>query len=471
MDALGNYLGMALYRGQQNPALSYFEGMKAAEVPIEMQLRGAQAQKAIGELEKERQLQTGMQGVDLSAPGGFEKAIGVAGKIDPIFAMKLQAVKQNMDVEHRKAFSENLNSTMSYMNNALKGVTSLPAYAGVYSNVLKMNPELAAGMPNPASYMNPDGSVNNEKFQNDINMMTNRAAIVKGTLDFQRQYELEKMKETLRLKIEGAKDERQLRMFQQQSDLLDKRLASQSLATRQEDIGSVVEGLKEGTIIPSMLSKRNTKGEYTAILSAAQREGLNLPKLQLQYEAAKKWAGSMNSQQMVRYRGLAGSVVNTIDDVKALANQMNLGGFTPLNYAEIEALMKTRGNTPMGQLATQYVTAVNTLKEEFANLAQGGYAPTEAVWKLANRQVNENYGVKQMHASLDEIKRLVNFRTTAFENIQPWGAGQMGGAPPAKAGEQQLPDVLPPGSTLVPGFTPNGKPVYKTPDGKYLEKQ
>ena len=62
---------------------------------------------------------------------------------------------------------------------------------------------------------------------------------------------------------------------------------------------------------------------------------------------------------------------------------------------------------PEGQLVARYIGAVNTLKEEFSNLAQGGYAPTEATWKLANDQINGDYGVKQLGASLDEIQRLV----------------------------------------------------------------
>jgi hypothetical protein len=70
-------------------------------------------------------------------------------------------------------------------------------------------------------------------------------------------------------------------------------------------------------------------------------------------------------------------------------------------------------------LATKYVTAVNTLKEEFANLAQGGYAPTEAAWSLANAQINSNYGVDQLKSSLIEIQRLINFRVSAIQTQQP----------------------------------------------------
>lgn len=143
----------------------------------------------------------------------------------------------------------------------------------------------------------------------------------------------------------------------------------------------------------------------------------------MEYEAAKKQILSLNSSQMVRYAGLSNSVVNTIDRVNELARQMQNSGITGLNAAKIATLKNTAGNTPAGQLATQYETAVNTLKEEFANLAQGGFAPTEAAWDLANQQINGNYGVDQLKSSLGEVQRLVRYRLNGIPNMGTLGPG------------------------------------------------
>lgn len=202
-------------------------------------------------------------------------------------------------------------------------------------------------------------------------------------------------------------------------------------ASSDEDINSMVDGLKEGTIVPSLLSKRAV--DYNRIVARGQRAGLDLPKIQLEYEGAKRAVSSLNSPQQIRLKGYAIGVVNTIDEISTLADQLKQSGITPLNRLSLEAKMKLAGNTPAGQLATKYVTAVNTLKEEFANLAQGGYAPTESVWNLANKQINENFGVDQMKASLGEIKRLINFRLKAFDEVQAsTGAvrATSGGKPP-----------------------------------------
>jgi hypothetical protein len=120
---------------------------------------------------------------------------------------------------------------------------------------------------------------------------------------------------------------------------------------------------------------------------------------------------------------LSKSVVSTIDEVRELSKQMDLSGQPLRNKAEIAAYLQAEGNTPNGQLAARYVAAVNTLKEEFANLASGGYAPHEAVWDLAKQQINEDYGVKELGASLDEIRRLLNNRVNAITDIAAVGPG------------------------------------------------
>jgi hypothetical protein len=67
---------------------------------------------------------------------------------------------------------------------------------------------------------------------------------------------------------------------------------------------------------------------------------------------------------------------------------MQNSGIPLLNKAKLTAYIQTEGHSENGQLATRYINAVNTLKEEFANLANGGYAPTEPAWKLADEQIN-----------------------------------------------------------------------------------
>ena len=186
------------------------------------------------------------------------------------------------------------------------------------------------------------------------------------------------------------------------------------------DTKQIATAIREGRQPPTTTGLyRNAK----AVRADLEREGFNLSEANLQWQAAQTQVKSLNAPQMVRYAGLAKSVLTTIDEVKGLAVQMDNSGVPLANKAKIAAYIQTSGNTESGQLAAKYVAAVNTLKEEFTNLAQGGYAPTEAAWTLANQQVNADYGVKELNSSLTEVQRLLRYRLQGIPNFQTLGPG------------------------------------------------
>src|ERR1700691_1239762 len=141
---------------------------------------------------------------------------------------------------------------------------------------------------------------------------------------------------------------------------------------------------------------------------------------------------------------------------------MQLSGIPALNAAELAAYIQTQGNSPNGQLATNYMTAVGTLKEEFANLANGGYAPTEPAWKLADQQINANYGVKQLASSLNEIQRLIKYRLNAMPGMNTVGPGAANSYLPGSGGGQ---GAVPPAHGAPSGGA--GQPVKITTEEEY----
>jgi len=191
-----------------------------------------------------------------------------------------------------------------------------------------------------------------------------------------------------------------------------------------EDTETLARMLFEGDVVPGTLSKRAasynaTLAKATKISLAETGKPLNFNKLTLDYEAAKRFVGTMNSTQMVRFFSLAESVVNTIDEVRQLGDELQQGSVQLWNKAKRDTILQVYGNTPQSGIAARYIGAVNTLVEEFANLAMGGFAPTEAAWKLANSQINTDFGANDLQQSLVEVKRLINFRVKAFEDQAP----------------------------------------------------
>lgn len=185
-------------------------------------------------------------------------------------------------------------------------------------------------------------------------------------------------------------------------------------------VDNIVQGIASGDQPPTLTG---LYGMGPAVRAGLEEQGVDLAKMQLEFDRAKKQVQTLNGPQMTRFVGLASSVVNTIDEVKGLSDKLQLSGVPILNRAQLSAYIQTQGNTPSGQLATRYMSAVNTLKEEFANLANGGYAPTEPAWKLADEQINGNFGVQQLNASLNEAQRLIKYRLNAMPGLANYGPG------------------------------------------------
>ena len=235
------------------------------------------------------------------------------------------------------------------------------------------------------------------------------------------------------LNVQGRQELAQLRMQMQQQGLdirregLDvrreaiegrERAAQGKDAETKSSAGEIADAIKRGDQPPTL---QGLYKQGAAVRSARAKDGFNLAKAQQEWSAAQKQIQSLNGPQMTRYAGLANSVVNTIDEVKSLSEEMQNSGIPLLNRAKLQAYIQTQGNSEKGQLAARYLAGVNTLKEEFANLAQGGYAPTESAWALANQQINGDYGVKQLGASLDEVQRLIRYRIQGIPNFQTMG--------------------------------------------------
>lgn len=228
--------------------------------------------------------------------------------------------------------------------------------------------------------------------------------------------------------------------------------------------GVLAQMLVDYEATPKDLSRR---GDYNTILADAKKIDPTYSPSQanLKMYGAQRWLASLSSPQQARLETAGVRVIDTIEEMKRLTDAMKLSGFTPLNYAEIESKRNLASNTPEGQLAIQYLTAANDLKEIMATAANGGYAPTESVWKFVTKQINENYGIKGMHSSLDELQKLMKINVGAGQRMRQqagiWTGNQPGGGTSA----------IQPSDYSVAGKTPDGKTVYQDAKGNKFVQQ
>jgi hypothetical protein len=190
------------------------------------------------------------------------------------------------------------------------------------------------------------------------------------------------------------------------------------MKTNDTTVADIGKAIKEGRQPPVLTGLYSKAAPVRAWL---ERNGVDLTSANLDWQKATKQIAALNGPQMTRYAGLAKSVLATITDVKDLAKELDQGGFSDYNKAKLEYLVRVRGNTPEGILATRYLAATTLLEEEIANLAQGGGVPTEPAFELAKKQIQGGYGSKQITASLEEVERLLNYRLQAIPNMGSLG--------------------------------------------------
>src|SRR5574343_868630 len=159
-----------------------------------------------------------------------------------------------------------------------------------------------------------------------------------------------------------------------------------------DDRHSLSMMLVDGRMVPSQLNKRSGYNETLAAADTLAKEitgkGYDAVKAEADFKAANAWVAAANSTQRQRFYALASSVQSTLQEVMGYASELALGGLEFANRAKMQAYLKLNGNSPYAEAITNYLTAINTLKEEFANLVNAGYAPTEPAFKLANEQIN-----------------------------------------------------------------------------------
>jgi hypothetical protein len=138
----------------------------------------------------------------------------------------------------------------------------------------------------------------------------------------------------------------------------------------------------------------------------------------LKWQAELKLAQAMNGPQQLRFVQLGNSLQPALSRMQELSRQMQLGGLTILNEADLYKQAQDT-STPRGQLAAKYITEFNGIRGELAQYENGGYAPTDASWKTAYEQLQVSRGVKAQLAALDEVKRIISFRKQGMESVAP----------------------------------------------------
>lgn len=161
---------------------------------------------------------------------------------------------------------------------------------------------------------------------------------------------------------------------------------------------------------------------YSAPVRAKLAEkGFDLTKAQREWGSVQKTIASLNSPQQVRMRQALDSVELSVPKLLDISDGLRRTGLKDVNWATINAQLKGIG--PQRDLATQYVTQINLMKDELAQGFMGGGVPTDKSFKLADDILNPFYGKEQTEAAMDQLMYNLKIRKNAISGIMAQGIG------------------------------------------------
>lgn len=200
-------------------------------------------------------------------------------------------------------------------------------------------------------------------------------------------------------------------------------------AGKENDIALLAEqAVKSGYLDP-----RGMYGKFGAVKAYLEK---NYPDFDAngaiyKTEAMRKQIQSLNGPQQTRLHQAISSVEKSIPEMARLNDAFNRSGFIPMNRLVIglrqnnmggvnsDLKVDTKGMNPdQVQIAQQFVTQMNIMRDETAQVFSGGYAPTEAAFHLADQVLNPFYGNKVTKAGLDQLGTNLKIRRAALSDVQ-----------------------------------------------------
>jgi len=211
------------------------------------------------------------------------------------------------------------------------------------------------------------------------------------------------------------------------------------------------------------------------IRNALAKKGVNLSQLTQEWLATTTGIKSMNGPQQTRMRTAINSVTRGIPALKEVSDEFKRYDFTPSNWAKLRTnlhgigsagrlTLDENGTKGMNEgtiaLAARYVTQLNLLRDEVAQVFSGGYAPTEESFRLADDILNPVYGSTALDSALTQLQRNLNWRNLALSDIGPiMPGGQVsrygGGGTPMDTAQPLSQEAVPTGA----GQSQNNDPL------------
>lgn len=199
-----------------------------------------------------------------------------------------------------------------------------------------------------------------------------------------------------------------------------KMIQAQGGGVRMSDVQDSVRGMMDGSI-PPQLPGRASK-EYTAILGEAKRQGYDLSRAVIDWNATQKHVASLNGAQQLRLNQAINQLPELLDSVESLATQWKGGQFPILNKANLAAAKGGAYGPDAASIATRLEAQIADVNGDLGAVYMGGNSPTDHALQLASKALNSDWDEKVMRDAIAQARENVRYRRNSINNTGVAGA-------------------------------------------------
>jgi hypothetical protein len=206
------------------------------------------------------------------------------------------------------------------------------------------------------------------------------------------------------------------------------------------DAKDIADAIESGDQPPTLTGLYRNAAPVRAELA---RRSVPIAKMEMDWNATKKFTSTLNSSQQVRLRQDIVTVSDSLDKVEGLYNEWKKlapqSGFKVLNKATLAAMKQAPGRA--GAVATALDAQIADTTAGLGTIYMGGNSPTDHSLDLAKKSLSSDWNDQTFTEGLKQARANVKIRQNSILHAAPAGtsdgntyASQQNAAPPAASG-------------------------------------
>lgn len=173
----------------------------------------------------------------------------------------------------------------------------------------------------------------------------------------------------------------------------------------------IAKGIVDGTQPP------NTQGLYrygAQVRAELSKQGFDLSKAQLEFNATNRALSTMNGPQQTRMRQNIGTLSESLPLVRDLAKQWKAGKYPLLNKATLVAATQGTLGPDAQSLANRLQAQIADVTAELGSVYMGGNSPTDHAFDLAAKSLSADWSESTLLDMVKLAETNVRYRQNAL---------------------------------------------------------